>query len=105
MTSAVHPTNGNVALGDSGRFGILQRRYLGLLDVGVLLLSLLVFFVFLLMLNRILFPEGARLGDLAPLSGSESLTIDRRGEISLAGDAINGFGAFIAKLGEVSRRT
>jgi hypothetical protein len=103
MASAMHPTNGNIATANSGRFSILQRRYLGLLDVCVLLLSLLVFFVFLLMLNRILFPEGARLGDLAALSGSGSQTIDRRGEISLAGDAIDGFGAFIAQLGEVNR--
>ena len=62
MASAMHPTKGNIALTDSGRFSVLQRRYLGLMDVGVLLLSLLVFFVFLLLLNRILFPEGARLG-------------------------------------------
>ncbi len=103
MVSAMHPTNGNIALADSGRFSFLRRRYLGLLDVGVLLLSLLVFFVFLLMLNRILFPEGARLGDLASLSGSGPQAIDQRGEISLAGDAIDGFGAFIAQLGEVSR--
>ena len=72
MASALHPTNGNVALSDSGRFTILRRRYLGLLDIGVLLLSLLVFFVFLLLLNRILFPEGARIGDLAALSGSRA---------------------------------
>ena len=103
MASAMHPTKGTIALNDSGRFSILQRRYLGLLDVSVLLLSLLIFFVFLLMLNRFLFPEGARLGDLASLSGSGPQTIEERGEISLAGDAIDGFGAFIAKLGEVSR--
>ena len=103
MASAMYPTNGNIALKDSGRFNILQGRYLGLLDVSVLLLSVFVFFLFLLTLNRILFPEGARLGDLASLSGSGSQTIERRGEISLAGDAVDGFGAFIAKLGEVSR--
>ena len=78
MASAMHPTNGTVALTDSGRFSTLQRRYLGFLDVSVLLLSLLVFFVFLLLLNRILFPEGARLGDLASLSGSGPQTIEQR---------------------------
>ena len=103
MASEMHPTNGDIALTDSGRFSFLERRYLGLMDVGVLLLSLLVFFVFLLLLNRILFPEGARLGDLASLSGSGPQTLDQRGEISLAGDAIDGFSVFIAKLGEVSR--
>jgi len=103
MASAMHPTNGNAALTDSGRFSVLQRRYLGLWDVGVLLISLLVFFIFLLLMNRILFPEGARIGDLASLSGSGPQTLDQRGEIDLAGDAVDGFGAFIAKLGEVSR--
>jgi hypothetical protein len=103
MAAALHPTNGNVALSDSSRFAIRQRRYLGLLDISVLLLSLLVFFVFLLLLNRIVFPEGARLGDLAALSGSGRQATDRRGEISLAGDAVDGFGDFVAKLGEVSR--
>ena len=103
MASAMHPTTGNVALTDSSRFSVLQRRYLGLWDVGVLLISLLIFFVFLLLMNRILFPEGARIGDLASLSGSGQLTLDQRGEISLAGDAVDGFGAFIAKLGEVNR--
>ncbi len=103
MASAMHQSNGNTAMADSGRFSVLQQRYLGILDIGVLLVSLLIFFVFLLMLNRILFPEGARIGDLASLSGSGSQVIDRRGEISLAGDAVDGFGEFIAKLGEVNR--
>ena len=67
MASAMHPTTVNIAVTDSDRFSVLQRRYLGVLDIGVLLLSLLVFFVFLGILNRILFQEGARLGDLASL--------------------------------------
>jgi len=99
----MHPTNDDIAMADSGRFGILRRRYLGLLDISVLLLSLLVFFVFLLMLNRILFPAGAQLGDLAAMSGSGQQADDQRGEKSLAGDAIDGFSAFIAELGDVNR--
>ena len=90
-------------LADAGHYDGRRKRYLGVLDIGVLLLSLLVFFGFLLMLNRILFPEGARLGDLASLSGSGPQAIDQRSEVSLAGDAIEGLGAFIAELGEVSR--
>jgi hypothetical protein len=101
MAAVIETTADDAALTDSGRFNILRGRFLSVLDIGVLLVSLFVFFLFLLMLNRILFPEGANLAELASLSATTEQTDNYRRSLSLA-DGV-GFGEFIAKLGDVQR--
>ncbi|MBT8091969.1 MAG: hypothetical protein KJN77_02965 [Gammaproteobacteria bacterium] len=81
----------------------VSRRYLGWLDVGVLLITLLVFLVFLLILNNLVFPQGARLGDIAARDGSGQTTSGGRGDVSVIGDGVDGFGQFIARLADVRR--
>ena len=81
----------------------VSRRYLGWLDVGVLLITLLVFIAFLLLLNNIVFPQGARLGDIAARDNIDETTRRDRGDISVAGDGFDGFGDFVARLSDVRR--
>jgi hypothetical protein len=81
----------------------VSRRYLGWLDVGVLLITLLVFIAFLLLLNNIVFPEGARLGDITARDNIGETTRRERGDISVTGDGLDGFGDFVARLSDVRR--
>ena len=81
----------------------VSRRWLGWLDVSVLLLTLLIFVLFLMLLTNLVFPEGARLGDIvARDNASESI---RRGQNSVGfdGDGFGDFGEFVAQLSEVQR--
>ncbi|MBT8105871.1 MAG: hypothetical protein HKN65_11075 [Woeseiaceae bacterium] len=81
----------------------VSRRWLGWLDVGVLLVTLLIFVLFLMLLNNLVFPEGARLGDImARDSGSES---SRRGRnsVDIDSDGFGDFGDFVARLSDVQR--
>ena len=60
----------------------VSRRWLGWLDVGVLMLTLLIFILFLMLLGKLVFPEGARLGDIMVRDGgSESM---QRGQSRVA---------------------
>jgi hypothetical protein len=81
----------------------ISQRYLSWLDFGVLAITLLVFIIFLLLLNNLLFPQGTRLGDIAARDGSSQWTSGERGEISITGDGLDGFGEFIARLADVQR--
>jgi len=81
----------------------VSQRYLGWLDVGVLLITLLVFIVFLLLLNNFVFPQGARLGDIAARDDAGQATTRGRGDVSVAGDGFDGFGSFVARLSDVRR--
>jgi hypothetical protein len=81
----------------------VSRRYLSLLDVGVLLITLLVFIIFLLLLNNLVFPQGARLGDIAARDVSTQSTGHRYTDIDIASDGFSGFSEFIARLADVQR--
>ncbi len=81
----------------------VSRRYLGWLDVGVLLITLLFFFAFLLLLNNYVFPKGTRLGDIAARDDSAQMMKRGRGNVSIIGDGLDGFGEFIARLADVRR--
>ena len=81
----------------------MPSRYPGMLDVGVLLATFVVFVLFLFLLNHIVFPRGSRLGDILPSQNAVLLTQDERGELALAGDADIGLASFIAQLGDVWR--
>ena len=63
-----------------------SRRYLSLLDVGVLLLTLLVFMAFLLLLNNFVFPQGTRLGEIAARDTSGQSMIRSRGGLGILDD-------------------
>jgi hypothetical protein len=81
----------------------LSRRYLSLLDVGVLLITLLVFVSFLLLLNNFVFPQGTRLGDIAARDASGQTMNRTRGDVDVMGDGLGGFGDFVAQLADVRR--
>lgn len=85
------------------RAGARRNRILSLLDIGVLLAALLVFALFLVLLIRIVFPVGSRLGDMGPGGESHAPAGAERGELSIAGDAFDGIGNFIALLADVRR--
>jgi hypothetical protein len=81
----------------------VSRRWLGWLDVGVLLVTLLVFVLFLMLLGKLVFPEGASLGDIMARDyDAESI---RRGQSSVGfeGDGFGDFGNFVARLSDVRR--
>ena len=80
-----------------------RTRYLGLIDIGVLLTAVGVFLCFLILLIRFVFPQGARLGDISPGGDSALLGAGERGGFGIAGDAMDKFGDFIAHLADVRR--
>lgn len=80
-----------------------SKRYLSLLDVSVLLITLLVFMSFLLLLNKIVFPQGTALGDIMARDSGGETTNQVRGDVDVMGDGLGGFGEFIARLADVYR--
>lgn len=79
-----------------------RNRYLKLWDIGVLLAALLIFFVFMMVLVRIVFPQGARLADMTVQSQAESTETPGTGSIEIAG-AAGDFNHFKAFLGDIRR--
>ena len=79
------------------------RRYLKVLDIGVLLASLLIFLVFLALLVRFVFPEGQRLGDIAVSGDAVPFESREIGQVEVSGGRAGGFSNFTALLGDVRR--
>lgn len=79
-------------------------RYLGSLDIGVLLITLLVFVAFLALLTNVVFPQGTRLGDIAARDASGEATSHTRGGVGILGDGLEGVdGKFVARLSDLWR--
>ncbi len=81
----------------------VSRRWLGWMDIGVLLVTLLIFILFLALLNKLVFPEGASLGDLAARGYDTQSDRRERGEVGIDSDGFAGMGDFIARLTDVQR--
>lgn len=81
----------------------VSRRWLGWMDVGILLITLLIFVLFLVLLNRIVFPEGANFGDLAARGYDSQTGRSKRGDVGIEADGFGDFGEFIARLADVQR--
>ncbi len=81
----------------------VSRRWLGWMDISVLLVMLLIFILFLMLLNRLVFPEGASLGDLAARSYDTTSERRARGDVGIDSDGFGEFGEFIARLADVQR--
>ncbi len=81
----------------------VSRRWLGWMDIGVLLVTLLIFILFLLLLNRMVFPEGASFGDLAARGYETQFERRARGDVGIDSDGFAGMGDFIARLADVQR--
>lgn len=88
---------------DKPQDATVTSRRLSLLDVGVLLVLLLIFALFLMGLNRIVFPQGARLADLGPVATDISSASNERGQVDVDGGTTGGFARFIARLADVRR--
>lgn len=88
---------------DSSDEEMQRDRYLGMLDVSVFLITLAVFLLFLVLLVRIVFPQGSRLGDTLPTGHSTVTDTRGSGSVSLAGDNVSSFSRFKAYLGDVRR--
>lgn len=82
-----------------------QRRgpRLGLLDIGVLVGAILVFMLFLLLLIRVVFPQGARLSDLSEDRSLTTNESEARGEVGLLSRGAGSLGGFLARLTDVQR--
>ena len=81
----------------------LSRRWLSWLDIGVLLVTLLIFVLFLMLLNRLVFPEGARLADITARDYGSG-TIERgQSSVDIDDDGFGNFGNFVARLSDVQR--
>ncbi len=103
MAAVIEPTTEPVVATVRDREIASWRRYLKVLDVGVLLASLLVFLVFLGLLIRFVFPEGQRLGDIAINRDAMPLEALETGQVDVSGGAVGGFSKFSAFLGDVRR--
>jgi len=91
------------ALPVSGRAGEKSRNYLKIMDIAVLIAALIVFLVFTLILIRIAFPVGTRLGDMYSQDSAAMIESGELGRIDVAGNSIRNFGTFVAQLGIVRR--
>jgi len=80
-----------------------RTRDLQTLDIRVLLATLIVFFLFVTLLIRIVFPEGQRLTDMVSGEQSALLEADEIGRVDIAGRSVGNIGSFIAHLGDVRR--
>lgn len=80
---------------------VSRGRYLVMWDVSVLLASTLVFLVFLILLMRIVFPQGELLGGVVSDWSSPSVEVDERGRAEIAASGIGTIGSFMAHLGDV----
>jgi len=79
------------------------RKYLKLMDVGVLLAALVIFLIFITILIRLAFPVGTRLGDIYNNENAALIEDGELGQIDIAGNSIKSFGTFVAQLGDVRR--
>ncbi|MGB5346956.1 MAG: hypothetical protein WBN23_12390 [Woeseia sp.] len=85
-----------------GEPGMQRRRFLKMFDIGVLLVALLIFFIFLQVLLRVVFPQGARLVDMATIEEPAGSAAAGSGSIEIAG-AAGDFNIFKAFLGDIRR--
>lgn len=94
-------TDGSVPAND--RYEASPRHGRKRLDLAVLLASLLVFVLFLFLLDKIVFPKGSRLEDIISSQNSDLPEIDERGQLQLADADDDGIGRFVAYLADVRR--
>ena len=80
-----------------------RDRYRGVMDVGVFLATLAAFLLFLIMLVKIVFPEGSRLGDTITSTRSTATDDRSTGAVDVAGANVTNFSRFKAYLGDVRR--
>ncbi|MCP4301474.1 MAG: hypothetical protein GY783_12875, partial [Gammaproteobacteria bacterium] len=92
-----------VVIPTDARQSAKHNRYLKVFDIGVLLAALIFFLVFLVLLIRIIFPEGTRLGDLAARDDSGFFEIEELGWVDVDNGSGANLGRFIAHLGVVRR--
>lgn len=103
MTAISNSNVSAAALPLDTRNTVQSGQILKLLDIGVLVVALLIFILFLFLLVKVVFPKGSRLLDNASMSTSSVLQGNDRGAIDIATDGDGNSGAFIAQLGQVRR--
>lgn len=103
MAAVAESIKENVPTIASDRHNSSWRRYLQVMDIGVLLACLIIFLVFLALLIRFVFPEGHRIGDLAAAAGGAATEDGEIGHVDFSGGGVSQFGNFIAHLGDIRR--
>jgi hypothetical protein len=78
-------------------------RYPKVLDVGILLVALIIFLLFMVLLIQIVFPHGSRLGEGMADRNSTVLVGDAGGDVDVVGGSATGLAGFVASLGDVRR--
>lgn len=101
MSDTVMQNHGAMPPPVDGESGMQRRRFLKMFDIGVLLVALLIFFIFLQVLLRVVFPHGARLVDMTAIEEPAGSTAAGSGSIEIA-DA-GDFNIFKAFLGDIRR--
>lgn len=103
MVAVANPIRNSVVIPANDRGDARPMRYRGVLDIGVLLVTLIVFLLFLVLLIRVVFPQGSRLSEI--ISSRDSILVDapNTGDLELAGSNVSNFGSFFARLGDIRR--
>jgi len=103
MAAVVDSFRNTVVIPANDRGDMGRARYRGVLDIGILLAALFVFLLFLVLLIRVVFPQGSRLSEIISSRDSVLVEASKTGDVELAGTNASKFGDFIARLGDIRR--